>query len=62
MNTAAYPKSNIDPVSEDIPVLLKLGSRVIEMASRRVARLCRSLAQDAILIQHIAAALMPAGP
>jgi hypothetical protein len=34
MNTAASSKSNIDPVSENIPVLLKLVGRVIEMASR----------------------------
>ena len=34
MNTAACPSLNIDTVSEDLPVLLKLGGRIIEMASR----------------------------
>ncbi len=41
--------------------LLKLGARVIEMASR--VRLAFAAAcPDATLIRHIAAALMPAGP
>jgi hypothetical protein len=40
---------------------LKLGARVIEMASR--VRLAFSAAcPDAVLIRHIAAALMPTGP
>jgi hypothetical protein len=41
--------------------LLKLGARVIEMAS--LVRLAFAAAcPDATLIRHIAAALMPAGP
>ena len=41
--------------------LLKLGARVIEMASR--VRLAFAAAcPEASLIRHIAAALMPAGP
>ena len=41
--------------------LLKLGARVVEMASR--VRLAFAAAcPDATLIRHIAAALMPAGP
>ena len=41
--------------------LLKLGMRVIEMASR--VRLAFAAAcPEAILIRHIAVALMPAGP
>jgi hypothetical protein len=41
--------------------LLKLGARVIEMASR--VRLAFAAAcPDASLIRHIAAALMPTGP
>jgi hypothetical protein len=41
--------------------LLKLGARVIEMAAR--VRLAFAAAcPDAILIRHIASALMPTGP
>ena len=41
--------------------LLKLGARVIEMASR--VRLAFAAAcPDATLIRHVAAALMPTGP
>jgi hypothetical protein len=41
--------------------LLKLGARVIEMASRvRIA--FAAACPDATLIRHVAAALMPTGP
>jgi hypothetical protein len=60
----AIPKAHALATAEFATVrlrLLKLGARVIEMASR--VRLAFAAAcPDATLIRHIAAALMPAGP
>src|SRR5207253_3992080 len=36
MNTAASSKSNIDPISENIPVLLKLGGRAVGLDMQMV--------------------------
>ena len=60
----AIPKTHALATAEFTTIrlrLLKLGARVIEMASR--VRLAFAAAcPDAPLIRHIAAALMPAGP
>jgi len=58
------PKANALATAEFTTIrlqILKLGARVIEMASR--VRLAFAAAcPDASLIRHIAAALMPTGP
>jgi hypothetical protein len=60
----AIPKAHVLATAEFAPIrlrLLKLGGRVIEMASR--VRLAFAAAcSEATLIRHIAAALMPIGP
>jgi hypothetical protein len=58
----AIPKAHALATAEFTTIrLLKLGGRIIEMASR--VRLAFAVAcPDATLIRHIAAALMPAGP
>jgi hypothetical protein len=60
----AIPKAHALATAEFTTIrlrLLKLGARIIEMASR--VRLAFAVAcPDATLIRHIAAALMPAGP
>src|ERR1700746_2985231 len=60
----AVPQAHAPPPAEFNTIrlrLLKLGARVVEMASR--VRLAFAAAcPDAILIRHIAAALMPTGP
>jgi Transposase DDE domain group 1 len=60
----AIPKANPLATAEFATIrlrLLKLGARVIEMASR-VRPAFAAACPDATLIRHIAAALMPAGP
>jgi hypothetical protein len=60
----AIPKAHALATAEFATIrlrLLKLGARVIEMASR--VRLAFAAAcPDATLIRHVAAALMPTGP